>query len=260
MKKLVAEALRIAETQIGVREVGGANRGPQVEAYLKSIGLGGGNAWCAAFVYWCIHQAAGKLGRDNPYVKTGWCPTIAQWGRDGDCLEETPAAGDIFLRYGKSGGMFRACHTGFVSRVDGRIFETIEGNTNLAGSREGIGVFLRTREVGSAYKFVRWGSVVEEAPESGWLLLTNGGTKKTPLLLQNGRTLVGLRTWASLLGLKLEYHWQDQALFLAGGEVATEITLVNGAAYAPLRDLVTAAGLDLAVDGATKTVTVRKKA
>ena len=56
--------------------MGGANRGPQVEAYLKSIGLGGGNAWCAAFVYWCINQAAAKLGQDNPYVKTGWCPTI----------------------------------------------------------------------------------------------------------------------------------------------------------------------------------------
>ena len=43
----------IAETytsQIGVREATGRNDGKQVELYLKSVGLGKGYAWCAAFV------------------------------------------------------------------------------------------------------------------------------------------------------------------------------------------------------------------
>ena len=35
-------------------------------------------------------------------------------------------------------------HTGFVSRVVGNKLETIEGNTNDGGSREGIGVFRRS--------------------------------------------------------------------------------------------------------------------
>jgi hypothetical protein len=35
-------------------------------------------------------------------------------------------------------------HTGLVSRVVGNRLETIEGNTNDGGSREGIGVFRRT--------------------------------------------------------------------------------------------------------------------
>ena len=35
-------------------------------------------------------------------------------------------------------------HTGLVVRVVGNQLETIEGNTNDGGSREGIGVFRRT--------------------------------------------------------------------------------------------------------------------
>jgi hypothetical protein len=69
-----------------------------------------------------------------------------------------------------------------------------------------------------------------------------------------------VRTWAALFGFKLEFGWQDQALKLNGDEVATEITVLDGTAYAPVRDLVTAAGLDLTVDGKAKTVTVRSKA
>lgn len=34
-------------------------------------------------------------------------------------------------------------HTGIVSRIVGNRLETIEGNTNDGGSREGIGVFRR---------------------------------------------------------------------------------------------------------------------
>ncbi len=35
-------------------------------------------------------------------------------------------------------------HTGLVSKVIGNNLETIEGNTNDDGSREGVGVFRRT--------------------------------------------------------------------------------------------------------------------
>ncbi|MBM3449786.1 MAG: hypothetical protein FJX78_02155 [Armatimonadetes bacterium] len=51
MHKLVRRALEIAGSQEGVREVGGPNQGPQVNEYLKSVGLGPGARWCAAFVY-----------------------------------------------------------------------------------------------------------------------------------------------------------------------------------------------------------------
>jgi hypothetical protein len=49
--------VRIALTQVGATEKGGDNRGPEVEKYLRSVGLGGGYAWCAAFVSWTLREA-----------------------------------------------------------------------------------------------------------------------------------------------------------------------------------------------------------
>ncbi len=36
------------DSQVGVREVGGENRGASVEIYLESVGLSHSYAWCAA--------------------------------------------------------------------------------------------------------------------------------------------------------------------------------------------------------------------
>ena len=59
-----AETLaRIAETQVGVQEHGGNNRGPQVQAYQSATNLAGtGWPWCAAFVCWVVWQAIQKSG------------------------------------------------------------------------------------------------------------------------------------------------------------------------------------------------------
>ena len=47
----------IAESQVGIREVGSTNSGPDVEKYFKSSGLAQGNAWCGAFVNWSFKQS-----------------------------------------------------------------------------------------------------------------------------------------------------------------------------------------------------------
>ena len=70
--ELLKEALKVAVSQIGVMEKPlGSNRGPEVDKYLASVGLGPGQFWCMAFVYYCFDKAANKLGRSNPLVKTG---------------------------------------------------------------------------------------------------------------------------------------------------------------------------------------------
>jgi hypothetical protein len=43
-------------------------------------------------------------------------------------------------------------HTGIVKAVNGGKIVTIEGNTNVEGGREGIGVFERTRKINSINK------------------------------------------------------------------------------------------------------------
>lgn len=70
---LLAAVLEFAATQIGVMEHPlGSNRGPEVDEYVRSVGLDpkGKFAWCVAFTFFCFEKAAGKLGRSNPMVRT----------------------------------------------------------------------------------------------------------------------------------------------------------------------------------------------
>ena len=149
--KLSESVIETAKTQIGVQEVPkGSNAGPEVEIYLKSVGLGKGYAWCMAFVYWVTNESAKKLGIVNPLLKTAG--VLNQWNKRPVLRVKTPQTGDIFIMdYGKGQG-----HTGFVSQVlPNGIIETIEGNTNADGSREGYAVCKRTRKISSCIGFLR---------------------------------------------------------------------------------------------------------
>ncbi|WP_212005741.1 CHAP domain-containing protein [Chitinophaga sp. HK235] len=142
------EAMQIALSQEGVREATGKNDGPAVEKYLKSVGLPAGYSWCMAFVYWCVQQAAIAQKVANPLKCTGG--VLYQWNERPGLRVQTPAAGDIFIMdYGKGAG-----HTGFVVAVRGDVIDTIEGNTNSGGSREGDGVYRRTRKIASMKGFL----------------------------------------------------------------------------------------------------------
>lgn len=151
---LLDEAIKFALTQVGVMEDPvGSNKGPEVNQYLASVGLPPGQFWCAAFVYFCFDKAAQKLGRKNPLVKTGgsldhWNRTNAKKIKAADALNN-PALikpGHIFIiDHGGGHG-----HTGIVQKVEGGFIHTIEGNSNIDGSANGIGVFnLPNRKIAS---------------------------------------------------------------------------------------------------------------
>ncbi|MGF6926081.1 hypothetical protein QFZ48_001581 [Chitinophaga sp. W2I13] len=160
---LLAKAIEVAESQIGVMEVPpGSNRGPQVEAYLASTNTPPGNYWCAAFVYWCFKKAAADLGIANPVVKTAGC--LDHWNKTKALKITTAKAinnpslivpGSIFIK--SHGGGFG--HTGIVTAVNGGFIETIEGNSNPNGSSNGIGVFrIKFRKINSIEKgFIIYG-------------------------------------------------------------------------------------------------------
>lgn len=149
---LLAKAVQVAATQVGVREdPRRANRGPQVDAYVRSVGLDVREAhpWCAAFVYWCFERAAERVRSENPLPRTG--SVLEQWTRGpahgARHLAGEDAATDPFLV--KPGFLFvidagrGRGHMGLVERAGPGTLVTIEGNTNLAGAREGVGVFRR---------------------------------------------------------------------------------------------------------------------
>ncbi len=150
-------AVGIAATQVGVLEKPPeSNKGPEVDEYLKSVGIGNEVSnpdkryWCAAFVYWCFNRAAGSFGIANPVTRT---PGVLNHWR---AAKKVPGAtvtkaeilkdpslvcpGMIFIHdHGKGLG-----HTGLVERMDscGRLI-TVEGNINPTADscRNGTGVF-----------------------------------------------------------------------------------------------------------------------
>ncbi len=153
---LLTAALNTAISQIGVMEdPPGSNKGKKVEEYLASVGLGGGQFWCAAFIYWCFQKATENNGRGNPLVKTGHCMT--HWNSSpakkilaADAMNNPSLIkpGQIFII--NTGGTHG--HTGIINRVEGGFIHTIEGNSDPAGSSNGIGVFNNTRKIAKINK------------------------------------------------------------------------------------------------------------
>lgn len=156
--RLLKRVIEVAVSQIGVREKPpNSNRGPEVDRYLRLVGLNpadGSFAWCVAFVYFCFDQAATQLGVENPMIKTAG--VLDHWNRAGKKGIPRLLAADARANPGliKPGHIFALAvgskgqgHTGLVSEVmsDGR-FKTIEGNSNDGGAREGVGVFARMRK------------------------------------------------------------------------------------------------------------------
>lgn len=158
---LLAAALGRAqgEEAKGVREKPlESNNGPEVRAYLASVGLGPGFAWCCAFTYWCFDEAAKALGRRNPMVRTAG--VLDHWNRSARIgarrITKAEAVADPFrvtpgmlfiMDFGHNKG-----HTGFVERVDGGLITTVEGNTDASLSREGGGVYRQVRKLASIEK------------------------------------------------------------------------------------------------------------
>jgi hypothetical protein len=141
------KVLDIASAEVGkLEDPIGSNKGKEIEKYQKATGIPVGSVWCMAFVYWCFDEAYKQSNKLNDLVKTG--SVLEHWNK-ADCKKitslqaiENPSLikpGHIFI-LSTGGG---TGHTGIVESVHGGFLTTIEGNTNIGGSREGIGVFRR---------------------------------------------------------------------------------------------------------------------
>jgi hypothetical protein len=156
MNDLAASLVRIAASQVGVRESGGNNRGPSIVEYQKASWLPPGPwPWCAAFCCWALremlHTPAGAMFLDGARVDEWRCKDAKafgweRWARDRrlTVLSESavPHAGDLVI--------YDFSHIGVVENADDwpRVIHTIEGNTNGRGDRDsttGDGVWRKAR-------------------------------------------------------------------------------------------------------------------
>lgn len=154
------------------REVGGDNHGPWVRLYMRGR-EGADQYWCAGFVSFLLRQAA--KGCTDP-LATPWhnyhqvsCDHLAAYGQQQQRFLDQKAAyravGQVADALAVAIFLLRKSptdwtHTGLAlaTCVDGRTlrFDTVEGNTNSGGSRNGIEVARRIR-AGASYDFIRLG-------------------------------------------------------------------------------------------------------
>ena len=135
-----------SEEQQHVREEPlGSNRGPRVDQYLRAAGIDpntGSYPWCAGFIVWCFDNAARELGLASPVPRTAGVHDMWQKaGRAG--FRRIPMKWRLGIRVRcslatcSSSTPERGTGTPASSWPQGNDFQTIEGNTNELGGREG---------------------------------------------------------------------------------------------------------------------------
>lgn len=163
MSHFIKEFLRIAQAEIGVEEVNGTNCGPRVNEYKAATWLPTDKSWpwCAAFVCWCVREAmkAASVHETKTFVRprTAGAWDFENWSlkQDSTTWTKKPHRGDI-----QAGDIviFKFSHIGIaLSSPDknGNVL-TCEGNTDKAGSREGGGVYRKTRSASSIRSRIRF--------------------------------------------------------------------------------------------------------
>jgi hypothetical protein len=140
----------VARAHIGVREEG-RNRGRMIDAYIRATGLDpeGEHPWCAAFCVYCLQQVRRITGCPRTWIRSARVIDHVQFARSCKQLTSSDVEGLLVAR-------MKPSHMG-IYIGGGR---TVEGNTDPSGSREGDGVYLRSR--GIEWWTVRWDPFHEE--------------------------------------------------------------------------------------------------
>ena len=141
----------LARAEVGVREEPmDSNRGARVEEYQAATWLkGSGWPWCAAFICW-LFKEAGLSYKERPKTAGAW--DFENWAKGSSKAQLRKGSGTI-----KAGDIviFTFSHIGIaVADEQGGIIETVEGNTDAGGSREGGGVYLKTRRKGQVRSWI----------------------------------------------------------------------------------------------------------
>lgn len=169
MHPLIEKLIALANSKVGVKEIGGNNRGPEIVEFQKATWLAPDAwAWCAAFCCWLLREwvkdaevqkhfgvspLAANTWRCRDASAFGW----VKWGTDKKFYitdeKELAKAGDFVV--------FDFSHIGIVERdqlPNEDVIHTIEGNTNGKGERDSVtgdGVWKKVRKTNLVKKYIR---------------------------------------------------------------------------------------------------------
>ena len=159
--KLAQRLVELAKKEVGVEEIGGTNCGPRVNEYKAATWLPPDQPWpwCAAFIDWIVMRAMEDSGKEftfqRPRTAGAW--DLENWSmkQDGSTWTKlNPQAGDI-----APGDIviFTFSHVGLAIETPAKgVVETIEGNTDGNGSRDGGGVWKKQRKLSQIRSRIRF--------------------------------------------------------------------------------------------------------
>jgi hypothetical protein len=143
--------IQVASKYLGQKEGSGNTFDAQTPLgkLVKAAGQNNGEAWCAYFAEGvCLEAYPERKDQIQKLFSASAVQTFARFKDAKFVISQYPVLGSIVIwqRF-KEGQPTWQGHVGIVSKVISNVnFESIEGNTNSAGSREGDSVQVKKRD------------------------------------------------------------------------------------------------------------------
>lgn len=148
MTPLGAQAILIGKKFIGVTEhPPGSNRGPEVDMFIRVGSQGrlnpanGSYPWCACFVSYCVLEAIKTVGAPQMFIPSAGALALLQLNYRLRIPDPEPGCVGVIDHGGGKG------HAFFITDVKKPTLDTLEGNSDRAGSRTGGSVVELNRPI-----------------------------------------------------------------------------------------------------------------
>jgi hypothetical protein len=219
----VERFIEIAEEWVGTKEEPeGSNRGFHIDLWNRACNVPVGSFWCATFLSSVATRLKFLTGVNWQLGTSADCDVWFARAKKLGIVYQTPRKGDIFVVMAK-GSLTDAVHIGIVGGFDKGEWWSIEGNSNLDGSRNGTAVVKRPDlfafRTSTNLRFIRWAETIDIDKKLDWLVMM--GEDIIPGKSINGRVYAPLRDllkglYGASVETRLDFDlvplWDDKAI------------------------------------------------
>jgi hypothetical protein len=167
-------------------------------------------------------------------------------------LSLEPAVGDLFLVRANATD---ATHIGIVSGNANGTWQTIEGNSNMGGSRNGFEVVERPSGINrNMIVYIHWCDAIEDEVDIPWHVVFPNKTIEAVNI--KGLTYIPLRSAIIACDGNDDYLTYDGQPLYRGKKIPCQMVVLNGKTHVPVRQFMAFADLTFQVLPATNTIKV----